>query len=122
MVSRFMVTSSWSLGVGECDTSLQAAETAGARGRSLFLPCFGRGVLVQRLLYWVSLSLEGGGNGDCFVCLFSDFLYLCGTGGVLRGGWGAWASTVSWGAVGLDSVGPEPLSPFACFSPDGGSS
>ena len=89
-----MVTA-WSLGVGECDTSLQAAETAGARGRSLFLPCFGRGVLVRRLLYWVSFLLEGGGDGDCFGCLFSDFLYLCGTGGVLRGGWGDWASTVS---------------------------
>ena len=95
MVARFLVTSSWSLAVGECNTSLQAAETAGARGRSLFLPCFGRGVLLRRLLYWVSLSLEGGGDGDCFGCLFSDFLYLCGTGGVLCGGGGAWASTVS---------------------------
>ena len=49
---------------------------------------FWPGVLVQILLNWVSLSLEGGGDGDCFGCLFSDFFSLCGTGGVLGGGRG----------------------------------
>ena len=52
-----MVTA-WSLGVGECDTSLQAAETAGARGRSLLVLVWG-GVLETVVI--LGFLIVGGG-------------------------------------------------------------